>query len=65
MLFSMEYKAIVIVKALLNMYTSDQSKFQKKIHEINCRFLKYLCGIYSLFSAILLFVDIVHGGQNL
>ena len=36
MLFSMEYKAIVIVKALLNMYTSDQFKFQKKIHEINC-----------------------------
>ena len=36
MLFSMEYKAIVTVKALLNMYTSDHFKFQKKIHEFNC-----------------------------
>ena len=36
MLFSMEYEATVIVKAILNMYTSDHFKFQKKIHEINC-----------------------------
>ena len=36
MLFSMEYRAIVIVKAVLNMYKSDHFKFQNKTHEINC-----------------------------